>query len=250
MGNWSQSIEEAAERYGGSFHAGGLFTKPSLQFPYVEQMCLLRFRSGFWNRVRGNLTEFSTSWPFNRKLSLSVLPIGRPVPFSHWGQLQDVDVADSEFQAKFAVKGFPTSVAQRLVNAQVRWQLEELGRLASLKEPQHAEIAIWYGWLVIAKQGHLRQKDDIAEFLRLSLGIVDQFKLTMAEGIKFADGESTTLLDNVYCPICSEEIVDQMVVCMRCKTPHCRDCWDYNSQCAMFACGEKRFINASEKQAN
>jgi len=62
----------------------------------------------------------------------------------------------------------------------------------------------------------------------------------------FVNENQASIVVDVKCPICSEEIMHDMVVCNGCKTPHCRDCWQYNGQCATFACGEKRFLSPQE----
>jgi hypothetical protein len=40
-----------------------------------------------------------------------------------------------------------------------------------------------------------------------------------------------------HCPVCREKIEDAPVVCFRCKTLHCLDCWQYNKRCAIYGCG-------------
>jgi len=60
-------------------------------------------------------------------------------------------------------------------------------------------------------------------------------------GLNFINEDEVTLLESMKCPICSEEIETETVCCLRCQTPHCRDCWSYNGECATYACNETRF---------
>ena len=54
-------------------------------------------------------------------------------------------------------------------------------------------------------------------------------------------------MEDFRCPICSNEVMQDMVVCKRCKTPHCAECWEYNGKCATFACMEERCIRVQEQ---
>ncbi len=38
-----------------------------------------------------------------------------------------------------------------------------------------------------------------------------------------------------HCPVCREEPKNPLQ-CKKCHTPHCTDCWKYNSGCGIFAC--------------
>jgi hypothetical protein len=120
----------------------------------------------------------------------------------------------------------------------VQWQLEQLRRLGTGND---LRVSIGKGGLLIKKVGYLKSYEILDNFLRLSLELFDQLMLPYAEGIDFVAPEDVVVCAEVKCPICSEQIVDEMVVCPRCKTPHCLDCWEYNGQCATYACSETRF---------
>jgi len=44
------------------------------------------------------------------------------------------------------------------------------------------------------------------------------------------------------CQVCGRTMSGDVVSCAQCRTPHHRDCWDYNRKCSTFACGSKRFV--------
>ena len=96
--------------------------------------------------------------------------------------------------------------------------------------------------MTVSKPSFIKNFEQLDDFVRLSLSIYDQLMLTECEGIEFMAKDDVTIIDDVTCPICSEAIEYMTVICLRCKTPHCLDCWEYNGQCATFACNEKRYI--------
>lgn len=44
------------------------------------------------------------------------------------------------------------------------------------------------------------------------------------------------------CPVCLDPLEADVVLCVRCRTPHHRGCWDYVHVCSMFACGGRRWV--------
>ena len=91
----------------------------------------------------------------------------------------------------------------------------------------------------------LSEEQQLDDFLRLSLQVIDQLKSAEIRGIEFVNQDKAVVMDDVVCPVCSEAVAGEMVVCVRCKTPHCRECWEYNTCCATFACGEKRYFSST-----
>jgi hypothetical protein len=47
---------------------------------------------------------------------------------------------------------------------------------------------------------------------------------------------------NARCPVCISPLEQEIVLCIRCRTPHHQGCWDYTGECALFACGGRRWI--------
>jgi hypothetical protein len=46
------------------------------------------------------------------------------------------------------------------------------------------------------------------------------------------------------CPVCVSLLESEVVLCIRCRTPHHQGCWEYTRECATFACGGRRWIPA------
>jgi len=46
------------------------------------------------------------------------------------------------------------------------------------------------------------------------------------------------------CLICISALENDVVLCVRCRTPHHQSCWEYSGECATFACGGRRWIPA------
>ncbi|MBI4441497.1 hypothetical protein HY639_04985 [Candidatus Woesearchaeota archaeon] len=44
------------------------------------------------------------------------------------------------------------------------------------------------------------------------------------------------------CRVCGDGLHDGHVLCMSCRTPHHEDCFSYAKRCAIYGCGDKRYI--------
>jgi hypothetical protein len=243
VGRWNRTYERLGKRYAGKpGRAGGVaygfgLTKPSLTFDYGRTICSIRNRKSY-RFSSGYHTEISMIWP-NRKLRLEVST--SPHKPRNWGPgaTQQVIIDEPQFQSDYYVSGNDPHLIQRLLTSGVQWQIHQLRRHMRNDEVQ---ITISRGNLVVYKPGYIKDYISLEDFVRYSLELFDQLMLVNAEGIDFVNANQASVVDNVKCPICSELILQNLVVCSRCKTPHCQDCWQYNGQCATFACSETRCL--------
>jgi hypothetical protein len=248
-GQWNRTYERLGKKYGGGqgkgVTYGFLFTRPSLRFDYGRTFCWLRNRKSM-RFSAGRKTEFSMFWP-NRKLRLEIST--SPVQSRSWtpGSMKGVEIDDPKFQSDFYITSNSPLTAQRILNTPVRWQLEQLRRH---NNEQELSVSLYRGSLVVSKPGYIKQYQPLEDFVRFALELFDLMMLVDAEGIEFLNADQASVVADVKCPICSEEIMLDMVVCKRCKTPHCHDCWEYNGQCATFACNEVRYIRVGNVPVN
>jgi hypothetical protein len=244
ISRWNRTYDRLSKRYAGKQGKGGVvygfgLTRPSLTFDYGRTFCALRNRKSF-RFSTGRQTEISMVWP-NRKIRLEVATAR--VKTRNWGpgSMRPVCVEEPQFQSDYYILSNDPHVAQKMLSSGVQWQIEQLRRHMDNHEVQ---ILLGRGNLVVSKPGYIKDYVALEDFVRFSLELFDQLMLIDAEGIEFVNADLASVVDDVKCPICSEEILHNMVVCSRCKTPHCQDCWHYNGQCATFACSETRCLYA------
>lgn len=246
---WNRAYERLGKRYGGGKGNGGvvygfLFTRPSMRFDYGRTFVTVRNRKSLSFSSRRK-TEVTMMWP-DRRLKLDIMTaLPRSRRRSYTGMRQ-VEFDDPQFQSDFYVASNQPPVAQKFLNPSVRWQLEQLRRHSNEHE---LCVTLNRGSLVISKPGYIKQYQQLEDLLRFSLEMFDLMMLVEAEGIDFLNAGQASIVSDVKCPICSEVITEFMVVCARCKTPHCQDCWEYNGQCATFACSEERFVQIDDASA-
>lgn len=240
-GNWNENYKRLGQRYGAKPSGNGVtpgwgLAHPPLRFNYGRTMVLLSNHLSL-DFGGGPQTFLNMHWPNRRlKLEIAAPPNGRIVPGVH-----QVKLNQPKFESCFFVASNHPEQALKLLSSGTQWQLEQLRRLGS---DFQLRVSIDRGQLVVTTPTYLTTYQTLDEFIRLGLDLFDQLMLTQAKGIEFLHEDEATIIDSVKCPICSETIRHNLVVCRRCQTPHCLDCWQYNGQCATFACNEIQFIHA------
>ena len=241
--SWSLEYQSVGRRYHGkkSVHAGVStmtpLSRPVLNFRYRDAYATLASRSSACFPNHNRETRISIVAPFNIvQMEITTGPI------IDWRWAKDgkrkIVFDQPEFQAAFNGASALPVEAKRQLNKEIRWQLEKLRRSSST---QQLRVRTGSQSLEIAVPGDLRTCQSIDDFVRMSLKLYDLFAMQDTAGLNFVDEDEVTLLESMKCPICSEEIETEIVCCLRCQTPHCRDCWSYNGECATYACNETRF---------
>ncbi len=242
LNRWNRVYDEINKRYHGQLFRGYLFSSPKLWFNYGRTSARVQNRKGF-RFPRRKTTELALQWQDHRTLRFEIVDVASVVePVRRWTpQLYPVTAGDPEFDSQFRVQSNAPDIVARLLTNGVCWQIRQLSGLGNIHRIQ---VSLRRGTLRITKPGWMTSAEELGDFVRFGLELYDRMVLAECEGIEFHNEDALSFVENVTCPICSETIEDQMVVCLRCKTPHCMDCWQYNGQCATFACEEKRYVKA------
>lgn len=237
MNRRNSALQAVGQRFGGHTSNDNFFSGSRLQFSYGQTYVRVRFRRAF-NSYGGKQTEVRLRVPLKFKLEVNYL-MGKS---RIWWMGSEIHWAsdDETFHQMFEVLTNHKSTADRILNAGVRWQLHQLSQLAS----SGLYFMIDNEDMLVATPKFLTKQQLLDDFVRLVLELYDQIMLAQAVGIDFVE-DQTAVIEEVKCPVCSADIVETMVVCLRCKTPHCLDCWKYNGKCATFACGETRYVQPS-----
>ncbi len=238
LGKSKKLFQQLASRYGGN--VVNRF-RPKMWFRYGSTM-------GVVNRARHPIhkeqTVLTVSWP-DKKFRFDI-----GTPDSSIRENRHCEKLDSEevgFTHSLNVRTNDLDEFAEMFNHGVRWKVDQLVDLLNV---QSLQVSLANGKLKINKPGRIREFQQLDDVVRLSLELYDQMLLSKSEGIEFVDDAEAKILGDVKCPICSEDVIDDMVICIRCKTPHCRDCWQYNGHCATFACNETRYYHAGGNSAS
>lgn len=231
-----RALDAIARKFHGIAATRGLC--PQVRFPYFGGSCTLGIQTNWLSRY-GRSTFVQLPWP-NRTLKLEVSSGVLAESVSRHGSALS-KTGDAEFDREFPCYCNESDFVARSLDENFRWRFRELAKHAG---SDSVCLRIEHGSLYVFRSQVLSLEQELDDFLRLSLQVIDQLNAAGIGGIQFVNQNKATVVDDIVCPVCSELVSGEMVVCVRCKTPHCRECWEYNTCCATFACGEKRFISA------
>lgn len=234
LGSWNRTYYRLSQKYGGKGKSGGVmygyyFSTPTLFFDYGRTYCKLKSRRD-WLLFGARTTELRMHWPALAAYLSIVCPPGRNLSDTS-GKTPEED----SFFTKFDIRANQITTTERMITPSLKWQLE---KLRTLNPKNYLNVTLIGRHLTVSKPGFITDYGTLHEFIRLSLELFDLLMLSEEDGISFVTQTDVQLVENVNCPVCIGKIEGPMVVCRRCRTPHCRECWEYNGRCATFACEE------------
>lgn len=231
-----QSLAHLARAFGGSVRSGGIWFAPEATIFYGDTKARVTF-SRAYESAPDICLRVAVGWPF----ATEACELNRPPHLNKhrsarraWQRV----AVPGDFGQQWEVVAENASESAALLTSGVQWQAERLAKLGLFEE---VHILISEGEIVAAKQASLLRGEAPAQFVQGVLEFYDQCMLAKATGIEFLHPDEAQPLEHVRCNICGEEILDQMVVCRRCRTPHHEDCWHYTGSCSVFGCRETRF---------
>lgn len=230
---WNRAFRAVAQRYGGQCVSAGWFGRPSVRFRYGNTSCFLNTISAGHNRT---FTQLLIQWP-DAKFRVEVVPRWRADQLWRLRGMFEFDTGKAEFDQRYIIRTNDGDMANAWFTEGVQWQID---RLRSQSEVDDVYLGINRGGLTIKTPGFLKDMQTLDDYVRYGLELYDQALLTRSKGIEFVGTESVQLLGAVTCQVCGDEIGHDMVFCVRCRTPHCRECWEYAGQCSTYGCGETR----------
>jgi Prokaryotic RING finger family 1 len=235
---WNQAFTGAARRFGGDLKFGGWFSYPQLRINYGSTFA--RLTTYTIDGSRGpRCLELVIQFP-DARFRCEVLP--KPPSWqliSETPGLFSVDFRWDDLRHRWQMLTDDGDEARTLLSAGVRWQLEQLW-----EGPEHSEVALSIrpGWMLLRKKWTSTRPLDIEQFVELGLTLFDQAALTRTAGIEFIDEGAVQVLDQAQCRVCGDGMDNDIVYCRRCKTPHHRECWEYNGVCSTYGCREVQYL--------
>jgi hypothetical protein len=154
--------------------------------------------------------------------------------------MQPVALSTGDWLERFEIRANDPSLCQSLISQACAWQLAQLGNLSA---NGHMLWAIRRGKFHVQVGGHFRRSQRLIEVVERILELYSQAQLTQQKGLQFVDEGTASVIDEMICPICSGRIGREVAICVRCRTPHCKECWQYNGRCATFACGGEKYVS-------
>ncbi len=149
----------------------------------------------------------------------------------------DVKTGDAGFDGRYLVRTDDAAFARAFLSDEARQAIAEATGLGA---GGRVRVEVDGLRLRLQKEEQLATAGELEALARVGRRLLDRVRGAVEDlgAVQFYD--SPTVPAEASCPICGTALKTGRVECRRCRTPHHRECWDYNGRCAMFACGEPR----------
>lgn len=240
---WASAMTESRSRFNSAYRAvaaslrghttlGRIWGYPQLSFTHGAargHVSLVR-QSGVW------VTQLRLQ-PMELPFQFEIVPqnrgfVGAP------GIWRAIALENKQLDDRFRARTSDDAAFRKAIAASYR-QLQLLDSASG----QNALYVLGQGRLLtIRVEQRIYDWRVLLELVKFGCELFDQLHLGADESIQFVEEVEATLLVDVVCPICGDPIESDLVYCSSCKTPHHRECWEYNTRCATFACGKSTYL--------
>ena len=241
LGQLRQTFQRFAELYDGQSHDRQLFESPKVSFTWHGSRALLSIYEANETEARF-YTQITFTVPEGWGRRLEIFPQRFQEGDVRYLNVDDIQVGDAEFDPRWVVKSDDAAFAREFLDGKTRQAVDDL---RSLVGNDRLLVSLNGSRLMVRKQEILSKFDDLVVFAELASHVCDrvlQFWQRQS-GIEIMDEPASAAAEagDPTCQVCGAKIpIDVRVYCRRCRTPHHKDCWEFNGQCSTYACGEKR----------
>ena len=241
-GRWNQAFSQVAQQFHGSYAAGGWFSEPSVRLMYG----LAHARLTCYSLGGGTGASVVQLVVEQQEIRCRSEIISRPSTVTlvpNLNGLTEVELNWNKQFARWEVAAADYDEAKHLLTDAVRLALD---RVWLHPLPSDTAVSLLPGWIVVRKVWTTPRGADLAQFVELACSLNDQVQLAGVAGIEFVTSDEAQVIDDALCCVCCEQLTDGVVFCVRCKTPHHRECWEYSGGCSTYGCGARMFYTPGE----
>jgi hypothetical protein len=233
-----------ASRYQGRYENRGLSDPPTVSFTHNGSSIRVGLAPNVPGQVLGPRTRLVARFRQGIPFRLELAPVTRPAPPQPPKGTRLVRVYDPDFDRGFIVQANDPDMARAFLSLAVRGSVQALQRLAP---PSGMLLSINPERLLVQVDRNLAQQPELLlQAVHQSLVVHDGLQAGVAsrqnEGIEITVVGPASAEDAgpPLCKVCGEVILEPAVLCIICKTPHHRDCWEFVGSCSIYGCHGKQ----------
>jgi hypothetical protein len=237
MGLWI-TPDALARRLGGQVRGGGWLGSASISFaiqgrPAILDLAKMEMQDSFSRSKSGSIvTELSVDlWGISPG-AIKISQRGVGDFFSRIFRRPPFRVGDALFDELYVVRSEPGHLAEALFSPSRRAAvMGSVRRIGTYVEPRidlsSRRLSVHVSENLEHERGIQNLIDTATDFVTYVLDLRGVGDMTWDGALKEQGGK---------CPVCNAPLLDRLVYCADCRTPHHEDCWSYMGKCSMFGC--------------
>lgn len=231
-----RELNHFASVWRGRISRGGAWDFPQVSLPLGEHRATLSY-SQHGEEIHTHLTVPV----YDLRLRLELQPQHFSQRIGKFLGMQDIEIGIPEFDAAFIIQGSNERAIRDFLSAPVRAAIMAIVACdAATQLDLHLQLG--GGSLRITKHQHFTTEAALSSFVRSCFVLLQQIQKPIADGIEFVEQAPTIVAKDTECQVCGDPLLEKVVFCTKCKTPHHLDCWQYFGSCSVYGCGHKRYI--------
>ncbi len=230
-----RTCDDVAAKLGGRREGGGILEEPEIHFRLEGRRAILGFHAG--SKHEPAFTRVTVELGGRSPGTFRLSPQGFGAVLAKLFGAQDLEVGDPAFDGEYVIKANPPSLATEIFRPDRRRDvIRTVRRIAEHASPL---VELTGSTLTVQTRAKLDRGDCLLDLVKAA-GDFLGFVFAAPSGIEWVEGTPTS---PGRCQVCGSELLERVVRCASCRTPHHRECWDYARECSTFACRERRFVS-------
>lgn len=236
---FNRELHRFARSWRGHVERSHAFAHPRITLKLGESPAVLEYSGGGDDGVRTHL-QISL---YDVRVRLELRPQGLAQRLGKYLGMQDIEIGSPAFDSAFIIQGSDERQIRECLTPAVQ---ESVLKVAKCGKHGRFDLHLQLGSgsLRITKHEHITSAAELSNFVRCCFELLVQLQKPLSAGIEFVEStrQSTAALQETECQVCGDPLLEKVVHCMKCKTPHHLDCWQYFGSCSVYGCGQKRYI--------
>lgn len=235
----NRELNNFASSWRGRIERNHAWDYPRVSFKLGDSSAVLEYSS---HGDDGTKTHLTISL-YDVRLRLELRPQGIAQRLGKYLGMQDIEIGAPAFDSAFIIQGSGEKQIREFLTPAVQASILRLAKCGTAgRFDLHLQLGT--GSLRITKHEHISSAAELSNFVRCCFELLVQIQKPLSAGIEFVESTRKPLaaLMGTECQVCGDPLLEKVVFCTKCKTPHHLDCWQYFGSCAVYGCGQKRYI--------
>ena len=233
------SLEEVAKRWKGYVDPGGFLGYDGIVMQIGDAFARLSYSKRGKN---GRNTHLSIHFP-DKQLRLELYVQDLFQQLKKMLGMYDLEIGSREFDDSFIINGNNPELIREYLNRESQTAIMLLAHFGTLVSPD-LHLTVSGGVLRATKHRGLTSVHDLHEFIKLFEQVFLALAYSRNPGIEFVASSPLPHVQETECQVCGQPLTGRIVHCSSCKTPHHLDCWQYFESCAVYGCGQSRYVES------
>jgi hypothetical protein len=233
------ALDEVAKRWKGYVEPGGLFAYDQLVMQVGDAFARLTYSKRGKN---GRNTHLAIHFP-DKQLRLELYTQTLLQQLRKMLGMVDLEIGSKHFDDAFIINGNHPAQIREYLTAPAQAAIIRLANLSAMISPD-LHLTINGGVLRVTKHRNLSSVAELNAFIAAFEQVFHALAYSRETGIEFVTSSPLPKVQETECQVCGEPLTGRIVFCASCKTPHHLDCWQYFESCAVYGCGQSRYVEA------